>query len=180
MSNDLPKGKPILCMDFDGVIHSYTSGWKGADVIPDPIVDGAIEFLAEATKYFEVHIFSSRSHQNGGMDAMKDWLWIQVTGEDFLSNCNRWSTTSELDGHDSHWLFKIKWSTTKPAAFLSIDDRGFCFTGKFPDPKELLEFKPWHKKKKIKLGKVDHAPMNSVCEKCGRRYCDHPEKQGRY
>lgn len=148
MSNDLPKGKPILCMDFDGVIHSYVSGWKGVTVIPDPIVDGAIEFLAEATKYFEVHIFSSRSHQNGGMDAMKDWLWMQVTGEDFLSNCNRWSTTSELEGYDSHWLFKIKWPTTKPAAFLSIDDRGFCFTGTFPDPKALLEFKPWHKKEK--------------------------------
>lgn len=29
-------GKPILCLDFDGVIHSYASGWKGADVIPDP------------------------------------------------------------------------------------------------------------------------------------------------
>ena len=28
--------KPILCLDFDGVVHSYTSGWKGADVIPDP------------------------------------------------------------------------------------------------------------------------------------------------
>lgn len=33
---------PILCLDFDGVCHSYTSGWKGAAVIPDPAVPGLV------------------------------------------------------------------------------------------------------------------------------------------
>ncbi len=42
--------KPILCLDFDGVIHSYTSGWKGADVIPDPPVEGAMQFIWDATE----------------------------------------------------------------------------------------------------------------------------------
>ncbi len=28
--------KQTVVFDFDGVIHSYTSGWKGATVIPDP------------------------------------------------------------------------------------------------------------------------------------------------
>ena len=36
---------PILCIDFDGVLHSYSSGWKGARNIPDPPVTGAIEWL---------------------------------------------------------------------------------------------------------------------------------------
>ena len=36
---------PILCLDFDGVIHSFKSGWKGAGKIPDPPVEGAIEWI---------------------------------------------------------------------------------------------------------------------------------------
>lgn len=76
-------GKPILCLDFDGVLHSYTSGWQGADVIPDPPVPGAIEFLAEASKHFRIAIFSSRSHQEGGISAMQLWLAIHVNGEPY-------------------------------------------------------------------------------------------------
>ena len=58
--------KPILCLDFDGVCHSYVSGWKGADIISDPPVEGLFEFLREAGKHFSIHIYSSRSHQEGG------------------------------------------------------------------------------------------------------------------
>lgn len=135
MSNDLPKGKPILCMDFDGVIHSYESGWKGADVISDPPVPKAIEFLKQASKFFDIHIFSSRSNQKGGMEAMQNWLWKEVTGEEYDDG----SVMCPI------WLLKIKWPKEKPAAFLTIDDRGYCFEGVFPDPKKLLEFKPWNK-----------------------------------
>lgn len=35
--------KPTVVFDFDGVIHSYTSGWKGATEIPDPPVPGVRE-----------------------------------------------------------------------------------------------------------------------------------------
>ena len=62
--------KPILCLDFDGVCHSYTSGWKGADVIPDEYVPGLFVFLFQAQKHFNIQVFSSRSHQPGGREAM--------------------------------------------------------------------------------------------------------------
>lgn len=30
--------------------------------------------------------------------------------------------------------------------------------------------------KSKKKNKVDHAPLDVTCEKCGRRYCDHENK----
>ena len=37
--------KGTIVFDFDGVIHSYTSGWKGENVIPDPPVPGIKEVI---------------------------------------------------------------------------------------------------------------------------------------
>lgn len=68
-------GKPILSIDFDGVIHSYKSGWKGAHVIPDPPVPGAIAALFRYLEAgFDVAIFSSRSKSLRGRWAMQRWL----------------------------------------------------------------------------------------------------------
>ena len=129
---------PILCVDFDGVLHSYTSGWKGARIIPDPPVDGAIEWLRSLLGYpenvgigsryldFKVCIYSSRSRYWGGRKAMKRWLM--------------------KNGLDKYEIELIDFPLVKPAAFVQLDDRAITFTGTFPDPKELLKFKPWNKK----------------------------------
>jgi hypothetical protein len=66
--------KPILCVDFDGVVHSYTSGWKGATVIPDPPVPGALRWLWKATEWFDVKIYSSRSRESEAVVAMREWM----------------------------------------------------------------------------------------------------------
>lgn len=125
--------KPILCLDFDGVLHSYSSGWKGADVIPDPPVPGAIAFLREAVKHFRVAIFSSRSNQPGGIEAMCRWLGYHVLDQ-------RLSDQEELA-----WAGAIEWPTEKPPALVTIDDRALTFDGTWPDIAVLLAFKPWNK-----------------------------------
>ncbi len=129
--------KPILCLDFDGVIHSYTSGWKGADVIPDPPVPGAIEFLLTALDHFTVVIYSSRSGQRGGIDAMVAWLKQHAP--------DSWDDDAY---HDPTFrgLCNIDFAGEKPAAFLTIDDRAICFDGTWPTIESLKEFKPWNKK----------------------------------
>ena len=114
-----------ICVDFDGVIHSYNSGWQGADVAADPPVPGAIEWLDAMLESgeFEVCIYSSRSSQPGGIDCMMQYLM--------------------------YWGLKnpgIKFPTQKPAAFLTIDDRAICFEGTFPTLEEMSSFIPWNKK----------------------------------
>lgn len=125
--------KPILCLDFDGVIHSYSSGWKGADIIPDPPTDGAIAFMLGALQHFEVVIFSSRSNQPGGMKAMANWL------KHHAGQC--WHESPAGPG-----LENISFVMEKPAAMVTIDDRAITFTGTWPAIADLLAFKPWNKK----------------------------------
>lgn len=124
--------KPILCLDFDGVIHSYTSRWQGADVIPDPPVPGAIAFMLEALHEFDVVIFSSRSNHRGGIAAMRRWL------KEHGGNC--WYESPAGPG-----LEDVRFVTEKPPAMVSIDDRCLTFTGIFPAMSQLKSFKPWNK-----------------------------------
>jgi hypothetical protein len=151
-------GKPILCLDFDGVLHSYSSGWKGADVIPDPPTPGAMMFLHQAINYFDVQIYSSRSSQPGGIQAMQDWLNYNVA--DFF-DCTFAGAPSDMDKTEAV-LSAISFPTSKPAAFLTIDDRALCFTGNWADfyPQDLLEFKPWNKRSKS-LGSTISVSRNA-------------------
>jgi hypothetical protein len=125
--------RPILCLDFDGVLHSYSSGWQGPDVIPDPPVPGAIAFLREAVQHFTVAIYSSRSNQPGGKDAMRAWLAL-------------WAERDSPPGADLTFVDGIKWPQEKPGAFVTLDDRALTFTGQWPTMNTLKAFRPWHKR----------------------------------
>ena len=134
---------PILCIGFDGVLHSCSSGWHGQRKILDPPVPGAIVWLrslltdaecvcAMAPRFhdFDVQIHSSRSKCWGGRRAMKKWLGLEFEKAGFY-----WQLV-EL----------IKFPSTKPPAFLQLDARGMCFTGTFPTPEAMKAFKSWNEK----------------------------------
>lgn len=150
--------KPILCLDFDGVIHSYVSGWKGATVIPDPPVFGALEFIVTALDTFEVHILSSRSHKWGGRRAMKKWLYAHLYDLGLWGEpVPVWWTDRIFRGSSMEpWdhgvidaangvIAEIKWPLFKPPAMVTIDDRAMTFTGTWPALSDLRAFKPWNK-----------------------------------
>lgn len=138
--------KPILCIDFDGVIHSYTSGWKGADVIPDPPVPGAIAFLSRAKDCFDVQIFSSRSNQSGGIEAMQRWMRDAVY--DHFDCVFTTGAPNDFDAANA-LLEALSYPTEKPPAMVTIADRALTFTGVWPTIRELQEFEPWNKQPEI-------------------------------
>lgn len=114
--------KPTVVFDFDGVIHSYTSGWKGMDVIPDPPVPGIKEAIDEIRERYEVVVVSSRTAQEDGYRAVEEWLAKYDIVVDGICD-------------------------TKPPAIVYIDDRAIKFNGK---PETLLDeisnFKTWQNK----------------------------------
>jgi len=120
--------KPIILLDFDGCIHSYTSGWQGMEVCQDPPVPGVFEWMLEALKTFDISIYSARSVDPHGRRAMYEYI-LRHTSEEFI----------RLVDFPQH----------KPRAFITIDDRCICFNGNWGDPnlhpRLIREFKPWYR-----------------------------------
>lgn len=136
--------KPIVVLDFDGVIHSYESGWKGADTIPDGPVPGAMEAIIAYTGAFSLHIYSARSGQVGGIDAMKTWIrrhLFTYYSEVYINNPDE-----DIHCMVDYTMNDISWPTEKPPALVTIDDRAIQFTGVWPEIDELANFKPWNNK----------------------------------
>jgi hypothetical protein len=88
------------------------------------------EFLRNAVMVFDVQIFSSRSNQPGGIEAMRSW---------FVAYCH-----SEADFDLVVNL--LKFPKEKPPAFIGIDDRVVTFTGTWPRVTDLYNFAPWNKR----------------------------------
>lgn len=117
--------KKTVVFDFDGVIHSYTSGWQGETKIPDPPVPG-IDRALKALKDvgYEVVIVSTRCSSIFGRMAIENWL--------------------DMYGM-THLVDRV--CKEKPPAICYVDDRAIRFDG---NPDGLLStiqnFKPWYQK----------------------------------
>ena len=114
--------KRTIVLDFDGVIHSYTSGYQGRFTIPDPPVEGIADAIRELRKDFRVVVVSTRCQYTGGVSAVIGWL-------------HKWGI--QVDDVRA----------TKPPAVVYVDDRALCFDGDAAAlPDKIRNFKTWQGK----------------------------------
>lgn len=115
--------KPTVVFDFDGVIHSYTSGWKGVTKIPDPPCTGIKQAIQELRdEGYRVVVVSTRSETDEGRVAIYRYL-------------NKWDIVVD------------DVSATKPPALCYIDDRAIRFDGDaYKLKEEIINFKTWIEK----------------------------------
>lgn len=127
--------KPILCVDFDGVIHSYERGWQNGEIY-GTVVPGFFEWVEQVRDHFKIVIYSSRSKDDEGVTAMGFWLHQQRN--DWIKSGGQGNPTEPL---------AIEFTNEKPPAFLTIDDRAIRFEGNWNAPELSLDalrtFKPW-------------------------------------
>ncbi len=122
----------IIALDFDGVIHRHRATWTAPHEINDGVVDGAFEFMERVLLVgFDIVVFSARARDPMAGVAISRWLvehWIYSGRDPRLLENSGVSVTS-----------------TKPHAFIYIDDRGWHFKGTFPTLDELHAFESWTK-----------------------------------
>jgi phosphoglycolate phosphatase-like HAD superfamily hydrolase len=113
-----------ICIDFDGVLHDYSEGYKGLDVFGKQI-PGAAEAVQNLKKQgWQIIIFTARPVTDG----LKMWLKENDIPFDFINE-----NPSQLDA-----------ASTKPYADIYLDDRGLQFKGNWQESlKEIAEYKNW-------------------------------------
>jgi hypothetical protein len=130
--------KPTICIDFDGVVHKYSKGWQNG-VIYDDVVPGFFEWAEQAAKQFKLVIYSSRSIDEQGQNAMLVWM---------VEQRRLWRAAGGKAETDAPLSFEF--ADKKPPAWVTIDDRAIRFTGDWSAPAlapdAIAAFKPWNAK----------------------------------
>jgi hypothetical protein len=110
----------VIAIDFDGVIHSFTSGWQGALKANDPIVPGIKEVIAELRQDYRVIVMSSRCLHPGGTKTIETYL-------------NKYGII--VDGITGE----------KIPALVYVDDRAITFRQAEGMVDQIRKFEPWHR-----------------------------------
>ena len=129
-----------ISVDFDGVIHQYSQGYRDGNIY-DPPVMGAGRFIYDCMfeKNWSVFILSTREPEQ-----IKQWMEIVL----FKGKELPFKITI-LPPDQKFWNEKknIGITNRKLAAHVYIDDRGMRFEGQFDGLIEQLEqFKTWQGK----------------------------------
>lgn len=89
-----------LCIDFDGTLHAYVSGWQGDFIVRDPPMEGAVQACHDlADAGWKLYVLSSRTN----LLPVRYWL-------------------------EEHKFPSMTLTRIKPIAVAYIDDRGCRFT----------------------------------------------------
>jgi len=107
-THGMVRRRQTVCLDFDGVIHAYTSPWQGEEIISDPPIHGTAKAIEKLRERYRVVVNSSRCRSEAGRRAIERWLTRHQI---------------EVDEVCEH----------KPPAMVYVDDRGLRFEGDWND-----------------------------------------------
>ena len=108
--------KKTILIDLDGVLNTYTGNFD-PNFIP-PIKDGAVEFLKNLSKNYEIKLFTTRNK-------------LLAT---------KWLIENKIDSYFQDI------TNIKDVCYLYVDDRCVTFDGDYNSLNDKIEnFKVWHK-----------------------------------
>lgn len=116
----MARNRKTIAIDFDGVIHAYSEGWKDGTTYDVPH-EGAFDNIVYLMEHFNVFIMSTRNPQDIGG-------WLHVYKAPFV-----WKVIEEGDLSAPFWNIPgiVGITNRKLGAEVYIDDRAMHFaTGK--------------------------------------------------
>lgn len=133
------KGRPVACIDFDGVLNDYT-GWKGVGKFERP-VPGAPEGMAYLKqKGWILIVYTTRCEK----EDIKKWL-------------DRWGIVFDYI-NEVHDPPSNVTNPGKPTADVYIDDRALRFDGSWEHLINKINggIEPWYKKRRDNQDNINH------------------------
>lgn len=119
----------IIAVDFDGVIHDYTGGWRGGEIYGDPVKDARWAMQHLWRRGHKILIYTCRAYP-GVVNGRK------VRGK--KRELAAWLEQHRIP-YDEIWTGR-----GKPPADIYVDDRAVEFRGDwFSTVDKILTFSTW-------------------------------------